>query len=262
MSASLSLVSSPSPVASLASPVDWHVQAQFRKAIFTKYPQLNLPRYLLAPEIRQLAALPINHHHRMLMLMLFNTGGRINEVLDLTPNRITQTPIDVGGHRQLITTVTLRTLKQQRRGKSGNASKDAFRVVTLYDPDFAAELIRYKVTFGKNERLPLFRNHDPSHAVRVHPGTGRKRRNEQAICDQTARNWLAGIERQAKVAGIELTLGLTPRVLRHSCAIHMLLNGLSREQVRIHLGHRSERNTAIYTQLLGLDTNLLTQFHF
>lgn len=237
--------------------INFDYQLQLRKALYAKHPDLNLPKYLLAPEIRQLAALPLNHHHRMLMLALFNTGARINELLDLTPSRIdalrVEVPTDTGVETRTLTTVTLRTLKQQRRGRSGLGPKEHFRTVTLYDEHFARELMSYIVTHGKNDRLPLFRNHEKSHDVRINPETGRKRRNDKALSDQTARNWLKGIEAQANAQGITLTVPLTPRTLRHSYAMHLLLNRVPRTHIQAQLGHKSEKNTLIYTDMLALD---------
>lgn len=256
MSRSLSTVD----VLASASPyaINFDYQLQLRKALYAKHPDLNLPKYLLAPEIRQLAALPLNHHHRMLMLALFNTGARINELLDLTPSRIdalrVEVPTDTGVETRTLTTVTLRTLKQQRRGRSGLGPKEHFRTVTLYDEHFARELMSYIVTHGKNDRLPLFRNHEKSHDVRINPETGRKRRNDKALSDQTARNWLKGIEAQANAQGITLTVPLTPRTLRHSYAMHLLLNRVPRTHIQAQLGHKSEKNTLIYTDMLALDT--------
>lgn len=255
-----------SPIAQAPLPsIDWHHHLQFRKAIYAKYPELDLPKFLLAPEIRQLASLPINQHQRMLLLTLFNTGARINELLDLTPNRIDRTAIDTWGDQgpqtQYVSTVTIRTLKQQRRAM-GKAPRDHLRTITLYDPAFAEELMRYKATYGTNARLPLFRNHHKSHSVRISAQTQRRRKNDKAISDQTARNWLSSIQDEAGNHGIELMIPLTPKVLRHSCAIHLMLNGFTQEQVRTHLGHKSIKNTAIYTNMLNLNVNMMRTIQF
>ncbi|EGR0263945.1 TPA: site-specific integrase [Vibrio cholerae] len=237
-------------------PIDWHYHISFRKDVYAAHPDLDLPKYLLAPEIRQLAALPINHHHRMLMLLLFNTGARINELLDLTPKGVCQ--IHKSG--QTITTVTLRTLKQQKR-PSGRAPKDSRRVVNLYDKQFAKELMSYIVTYCKNKRLPIFRSEALQHNNRVVSGK-RKQRVARQISDQTARNWLKEIERVAREHGIELMIGLSPKVFRHSCAIHMLLNRMPLSLIQKHLGHQYPKNTNIYTNLLALDNDLTLDIPF
>lgn len=241
----------------MAADLNYPDLIQWRAALYALYPDLPLPKYFLASEIRQLAALPLNQHHRMLMLTLFNTGARINELLDVTPDRIQSTPLALttahGIETYTLNSIKLRTLKQQRRGKPGTGSKDSFRLVKLYDPEFVRDLKSYIVTHGKNDRLPLFRNHEKSHDVRINPETGRRRRNDKALSDQTARNWLSSIEDVARANGLVLPIALTPRSLRHSCAIHLMLNGLSEKQIALHLGHKSLKSTRVYTDLLSMD---------
>lgn len=234
----------------LNSVIDWHYHIAFRKEVYASHPEITLPRYLLAPEIRALAQLPINAHHRMLLLLLFNTGARINELLDLTPDRV---KTFVNGDT-VFTTVTLRTLKQQRRKGSGNAPKENFRVVVLYDKAFATELNSYLVTFCRNKKLPIFRTDAQQYQSSL--------RASRSITDQTARNWLASIEQQAKKAGIELLIPLTPKVLRHSCAIHLLLNGIPLQRIQKVLGHRYLKNTYVYSDLLMLDSDFSLNIPF
>lgn len=231
--------------------IDWQYHIAFRREVYAQHPEIALPRYLLAPEIRSLAKLPIQAQHRMLLLLLFNTGARINELLDLTPDRV-KTFHQAG---TTFTTVTLRTLKQQRRKGSGNAPKDNFRVVVLYDKDFSQELNSYIVTFCRNQKQPIFRSEAQQYCE------GRTSRI-RPITDQTARNWLSTIERQAKSVGLNLLIPLTPKVLRHSCAIHLLLNGLPLQRIQKQLGHRYLKNTHIYTDLLLLDANLSMHIKF
>ncbi|EOG7610454.1 site-specific integrase [Vibrio cholerae] len=232
----------------LSSGIDWHYHIAFRKEVYAQHPDIVLPRYLLAPEIRQLAKLPIHAQHRMLLLLLFNTGARINELLDLTPERVKT--FHQSGNR--FTTITLRTLKQQRREGSGKAPKDAFRVVVLYDKAFADELNSYIVTFCRNKKHPIFRSETKQN----------RHTRSRSITDQTARNWLAIIDQEAKKAGINLLIPLTPKVLRHSCAIHLLLHGFPLQRIQKQLGHCHLKNTSIYTDLLLLDTDLSINIKF
>lgn len=63
------------PQLNISPTVDWNYQLAFRKEVMLKCPDMDLPKYLLAPEIRALSELPINDHHRMLLRLLFNCGG-------------------------------------------------------------------------------------------------------------------------------------------------------------------------------------------
>jgi site-specific recombinase XerD len=209
--------------------VDWPYHLAFRREVMSKCPQLELPKYLLAPEIRTLSELPINDHHRMLMRLLFNTGGRINEVLAVTPNDI----LDVETRHF----VKLRTLKQQRRG-SGRAKEGQVRLVPLFDKQFAAELNRYIVTHCTNKRLPIFQS---------------KRSKGMAINSETARLWLKEIEFSATRHDVFLGSSLTPHTLRHSFAIHLLLHGMHIKRLQALLGHSRLSSTEIYTKLLSID---------
>lgn len=199
-----------------------------RRSVLHAFSDSPLPKYLLADEIRALLALPLSDHPRMLLRLLFNTGARVHEALAVTPNDINT----VDGRSY----VRLRTLKQQRRGKPGNAPQGAVRVVPLYDPTFAADLARYIATHCRNRRHPVFHN-----------GRG------QAISDETARNWLKRIEQAGKQAGVTLTVALRPHVLRHSFAVHCLLHRMPMKMLQDLLGHRYSHSTEVYTNVLALD---------
>ncbi|ENN6469983.1 site-specific integrase [Vibrio vulnificus] len=211
--------------------VDWTYHLAFRREILAHCPDLDIPKYLLAPEIRDLAELPINDHHRMLMRLLFNCGGRINEVLALTPDDIK--------NAQNRTFVHLKTLKQRRRG-SGRPPKGETRLIPLFDPDFARELNRYIVTHCSNRRMPIFRSR-------------MKNKKTEAISAETARLWLKEIEMVAMAENRFILTPLSPHVLRHSFAIHLLLNGMHIKRVQSLLGHKRLSSTEIYTRLLSID---------
>jgi len=220
----------PLPQLNISPSVDWAYHLAFRKEVMLKCPDMDLPKYLLAPEIRALSELPINDHHRMLLRLLFNCGGRINEVLALTPSDIL--------HVQDRYLVQLRTLKQQRRS-SGRAKKGDIRLVPLFDKQFANELNRYIVTHCTNQRLPIFQS--------------KRNKKRTAINSETARLWLKEIEQVAVENGLFLGTALTPHVLRHSFAVHLLLNHMHIKRVQALLGHARLSSTEVYTKLLSID---------
>lgn len=219
------------PVSIAGPTIDFEHHIAFRKQVLAQCPDLDLPKYLLATEIRQLASLPtLNNTHRLLMLFCFNTGARINEALKVCPN-------DVLVHDHKVS-IKLRTLKHQQRNTQGKPRKHATRLVPLYDKQFAAELNRYIVTHCSNRKNPIFGSpSDPT----------------CAISDETARNWFKRIEAQAQAHGIELLISLTPKVMRHSYAIHLILNRVPLKVVQLHLGHHRQANTEIYTKVLSAD---------
>ena len=151
--------------------IDWEYQRQFRTQLFQHCKELDLPKYLLKTEIKELSLCDsINEHQRMLLLMLFNTGARINELLAVTPNDV----FEVNAR----TLVKLKTLKQQKRNRQGRPTEGSVRVLPLFDKTFASELKRYIVTHCSNKKFPIFAS---------------QRDRSKSISDETARNWLLKI---------------------------------------------------------------------
>ncbi|MBD6969752.1 phage integrase family protein [Vibrio parahaemolyticus] len=183
----------PLPQLNISPSVDWAYHLAFRKEVMLKCPDMDLPKYLLAPEIRALSELQINDHHRMLLRLLFNCGGRINDVLALTPSDIL--------HVQDRYLVQLRTCT--------------------------------------NQRLPIFQS--------------KRNKKRTAINSETARLWLKEIEQVAVENGLFLGTALTPHVLRHSFAVHLLLNHMHIKRVQALLGHARLSSTEVYTKLLSID---------
>ncbi|WP_336749733.1 resolvase [Pantoea vagans] len=73
-----------------------------------------MPRYLLAPEVALLLDTERDQRKRLLIETFWNTGGRLNEVLPLTPEDFA---LDGPNGRALGTPfVVLHTLKQRRDG--------------------------------------------------------------------------------------------------------------------------------------------------
>ncbi|WP_045391836.1 tyrosine-type recombinase/integrase [Vibrio rotiferianus] len=220
-------------------PIDWQYHLDLRKNILAKCDELDWPKYLLAPEIRALCQLPTNIHHRMLLKLLFVTGARIAEALAITPSDI----IEHDGY----TVIKIRTLKQQNIKRPGKPKSGRIRLVPLYDYEFAIELISYTVTHCTNKKLPIFRS---------------THNKFSAISTETARNWLKEMEMIGKRNGVSLTVPLTPRTLRHSCAIHLILNRLPMKLVQKHLGHSNLATTECYTNLLTIDASFKYEITF
>ena len=110
----------------------------------------------------------------------------------------------------------------------GKGSKDRFVPLT---PE-AKKAIN---TYIKTSRPQLARSGEP--ALFVSPLGNRMSR--YTVSD--------GLHHYAKKAGIELRI--TPHVLRHSCATHLLKNGAGLRHIQLLLGHEYLSTTQIYTRV-------------
>lgn len=86
----------------------------------------------------------------------------------------------------------------------------------------------------------------------VFPGFGR---------EDLTRRWLAHqVRRLARQAGLEKTV--TPHVLRHSCATHMLRRGANLRHLQQLLGHSDMNTTSLYTRVEVSDlAKVIERYH-
>lgn len=198
---------------------------------------LDLPRYLLAPEVAALLAYVPDMHQRFLIDTLWNTGARINEALAITPSDFV--------FNELMPFVRVITLKQRQAvkrprkdvvpGRSvGRPKKDApppFRPVSLPDAAYAQRAQEYFATFKCKRYEPVWR-----------------------VSDETVRNWIRAAVVRAKRDGVTFSIQpITPRTFRHSYAMHLLFNCVELKQVQALMGHKRIENTEIYTKVFAFD---------
>lgn len=175
----------------------------------------NLPHYLTLEEVEELLEQPdtgtvLGLRDRTMLEVLYATGLRVSELV-----RIEEADVDLG--RGIITTL----------GKGGKE-----RFVPLGET--AGEyIVRYR-----RESHPALRKKTPGspYLFISQKGTPLSRQHF----------WLL-IKKYGRQAGIKKSL--SPHVLRHSFATHLLENGADLRSVQIMLGHSSISTTQIYTHI-------------
>ena len=81
------------------------------------------------------------------------------------------------------------------------------------------------------------------------------------LSQELGRQYLAKIVRQY-ASQVGLTKTVTPHVLRHSCATHLLKRGAGVRQLQALLGHESLDTTQIYTRVEVSDLErVIERFH-
>lgn len=184
---------------------------------------LDVPVYLLAPEVNQLLHYLPDLQQQMLFATLWNTGARLNELLALTPASFT-----LGGPMPF---VVLKTLKQrQHKGRPRN-NAPANRIVPLTDPPYLRKMTEFMATFkpAKNESI-----------WQVH--------------ENTVRNWLNAAINRALNDGISFSVRpLTPHTFRHSYCMNLIMHGVPLKVVQAYAGHARLESTELYTKVFALD---------
>jgi len=158
---------------------------------------------------------PVHRRDRALLELLYATGARISEVVGLSVGEI-----DLDD-----------------------------RLVRLYGKG-AKERI---VPFGSSAGAALEEWFSPSGRARMVPDRFRSRDDAEAVFLNQRGNrltrqaaWLV-VKNYGRRAGI--TDALSPHVLRHSCATHLLDHGADLRVVQEMLGHASVSTTQIYTKV-------------
>lgn len=189
--------------------------------------ELDCPKYLLSPEVNQLLHFLPDLHQRTLIDSLWNTGGRIKEVLALTKGDFyldAETPF-----------VILKTLKQRQsstKDASAKSSTVVKRAVPLFDNQYVQQMKSYFVTMR-------FKNQTQIWPVQS---------------DNTVRNWLRTAVTQASEQGFFFVVDpITCHTFRHSFAMHLIFHGVPLKVIQAYLGHKKSSSTEIYTKIFTLD---------
>jgi integrase len=207
-----------------------------------------MPRYLLAPEVAVLLAAVTDLKRRLFIDTLWNTGGRLNEVLPLTPDDfVLDDPLT--GAPLSSPFVVLRTLKQRRdedrrrqrgRGRPTREEQDADRAAQLNPP----------------RAVPLT---DPAYVrrVREYLATARPRRTDRiwdVRSEDTVRTWISQAVSDAARDGVTFSIRpITPKTFRDSFAMHLVQHQVPQKVIQTMMGHKDAKSTEWYTRVFALD---------
>jgi site-specific recombinase XerD len=172
-----------------------------------------LPKFLTRDEVNRLLASLKSERNKSIAHLLY-CGLRVSEVTTLTFG-----DIDLDGKRIRV------------RGK-GDKQRFA-RLSTA-----AVENLRRYISESQRERLP------PGSTSFSLPPT------ETPIFTMSVRTIQQLLERASRKAGIQ---HVTPHMLRHSFATHLLQSGVSIRYIQTLLGHSSLNTTEIYTSVVDAD---------
>ncbi len=175
--------------------------------------------YLLKPEVVKLLDAQKNTTHRLIMDLLWGTGGRVSEILGLKPSSFIEDGYGFG--------VILRTLKQGKgRPTKRSLHRSPKRYIPIEDPLLQDRVQSYLWSgkFKKDERI--FK-----------------------MARQTVNRHISDLV--GRMGGAPFPI--SAHTFRHSFAIHLLLHGLPLKYVSQLMGHRSIESTEIYTNVLTVD---------
>lgn len=160
-----------------------------------------LPKVIPKEKIKQLIEQTENQKHKIIIMLLYSTGIRLNELINLKREDID------------FETNTVKV-------RSGKGNKER---MTIISDKIKIELLKYysKETFKTQYILEGRKGKYTKKAVQVVLGK----------------------------IGRQIGIKLTPHMLRHSFATHLLESGVDIRQIQELLGHESLRTTQIYTKI-------------
>ena len=214
----------------------------------------DMPRYLLAPEVAVLLSHMPDLKKRLFTDTLWNTGGRLNEILPLTrEDFVLDDPLS--GAPLTSPFVVLRTLKQRRleeaaRGRGrrrGRPTKEEQRA----ERDTEAQIRE-----NPPRAVPLT---DPGYVQRlrewfatVNPPAGVRLWDIKS--EDTARSWISQAVAAAARDGVTFSIRpVTPKTFRDSFAMHLVQHQVPQKVIQTLMGHKDAKSTEWYTRVFALD---------
>ena len=160
-----------------------------------------LPKILSKEDIQKIINLNTNLKHRLIIKILYSSGLRLQELIDLKRN-------DIDFDRNLIFV------------KSGKGKKDRF---TLLSQEIKLDLLKYYSSFNfKTDYVFEGRN---------------KKYSKKSV------------QKILEYSGKKIDKRITPHMLRHSFATHLLESGVDIRYIQELLGHSNVKTTEIYTHV-------------
>lgn len=225
----------PRSTARLLSCLRQFYQQQLRRGLIQQDPSVRidpprlgrpLPKVLTEAEVEALLKAPdvsdpLGYRDRTMLEVLYATGLRVSELVDLRPEQVSLT-------QGLVRVI----------GKGGKE-----RLVPLGE-----EALTWIAGFLRGSRREILDSRPCTHLFPTRRGEGMTR---QAF-------WYL-IKRHALVAGI--TKALSPHTLRHAFATHLLNHGADLRVVQLLLGHSDLSTTQIYTHVAQERLKNLYQSH-
>lgn len=207
-----------------------------------------MPRYLLAPEVTVLLSRMLDLRKRLFIDALWNTAGRLDEILPLTREDFSlDDPLTGAPLSSLF--VVLRTLKQRKleraqpptrptnegraaggAGNRGGDTENPPRAMPLTDPGFVQRLREWFTTacLPAGARLWDIKSED------------------------TARSRIS----QAVAARDGVTFSIrpvTPKTFRDSFAMHLVQHLVPQKVIQTLISHKDAKSTEWYTRMFALD---------
>ena len=208
-------------------------------------PQKRLPVVLSQAECRQLLA-ALEATPRLMAELMYGSGARLMELLRLRVKDVDverrQLVIRAGkggkDRATVLPKVLLEPLRQHRE-----------RLRLLHTEDQAAEAPGVWLPEGLDRKYPHagkdweWQWFFPSRERSIDPQTGLRRRHH--VSDAAFQNAIRKAARRA-----QLNKNVTPHVLRHSFATHLIEGGTDIRTVQDLLGHKDVATTQIYTHVM------------
>lgn len=216
----------------------------------------DMPRYLLAPEVAVLLSKVPDLKKRLFIDTLWNTGGRLNEILPLTrEDFVLDDPLT--GALLNSPFVVLRTLKQRKLEEAVRSrSRSRRRGRPTKEEQQAERETEAEIRVNPPRAVPLT---DPGFVQRlrewfatVQPAAGARLWDIKS--EDTARSWIAHAVTAAGRDGVTFSIRpVTPKTFRDSFAMHLVQHQVPQKVIQTLMGHKDAKSTEWYTRVFALD---------